>query len=219
MSRAVVVLAGVAVIGCAQVADVEPSGSGGSGGSAVDSSTVGGGGSWATGGAPSGGSAGASVGGSAGTGPTQPQFLHDGRTYDQELDYIAWDGQVSIVTLKHKDGTALPPSEGGTSCGAGCDEAVTRIEDGASIWGRFTSLATINIQLATTGEAGAGAAIFQACNTQVGKYDLYYSGGGLPGFNNLPSPAWNVPTSGECEWRVTASGGFVYFRAVTVASL
>jgi hypothetical protein len=45
---------------------------------------------------------------------------------------------------------------------------------------------------------------------------MFGSGSGLPGFNNMPLPAWSPPTSAECEWRVKATGGFVYFRAVTV---
>ena len=52
--------------------------------------------------------------------------LLEGRTYDQAHDtgYIDWSGTVQYIDLLHKDGTSLPPDEGGTYCGAGCREDV-----------------------------------------------------------------------------------------------
>jgi hypothetical protein len=72
---------------------------------------------------------------------------------------------------------------------------VTRLESGASLWGRFQGITGINVQLASTGESGAGQ-----------------------GFNDLPSPAHTVAAIDDCEWRVEAVGGHVYFRAVTVTT-
>lgn len=146
-----------------------------------------------------------------------PDYLKSGRTYDQERTYIQWNGSVAYVSLYHRDSTSLPPSEGGGSCGSGCTETVTRIQSGSSISGNFTFLKTINVQVATTGDSSAGTAIIRACGQVIASQNLYLPGGGTPGFNNIPNPAWNVPTSGDCTWSITASGGYVDFRAVTTS--
>ena len=146
-----------------------------------------------------------------------PDYLKNGRTYDQESTYIQWNGSVSYINLYHRDGTSLPPSEGGGSCGSGCTEQVTRIQNGSSVSGNFTFLNTFNVQVATTGDGGAGTAIIRACGQVIASQNLYLSGGGTPGFNNYPNPAWSVPTSGDCTWSITASGGYVDFRAVTTS--
>lgn len=189
--------------------------SGGSGGSKLDGGQWGTGGS-VSGGAPGGGGGGVTGGGgAAGAGPSKPYYLHEGRTYDQETDYVAWDGQVSFVKLTHKDQTSLPASEGGASCSTGCEEQVTRIEAGASIWGRFKNITALNVQLASTGEAGVGQGVLAVCGSDLPAFNLTGTSG-LPGFNNMPSPAHPVAATDDCEWRVKAVGGFVYFRAVTV---
>ncbi|MBK7586220.1 MAG: hypothetical protein IPI67_39300 [Myxococcales bacterium] len=168
----------------------------------------------------SGGSAGgggsSSGGGTSSDGGLVAEYLHPGRTYDEESAYVKWSGYVEFVPLAHKDGTSLPPSEGGGSCASGCTEQVTKISDGASVWGLFKGVTSINVQLASTSEAGVGTGVFEACNQSVGSYPLSAPGSGQPGFNNFPATAWSVPTQGECVWKVTAKGGFVYFRAVTV---
>jgi hypothetical protein len=176
--------------------------------------------SWPAGGSSGNGSSGngAGIAGGGAAASGKPYYLHGGRTYDQESDYIEWDGQVSFVTLKHKDQTSLPPDEGGASCSGGCDEQVTRIEAGASIWGRFMGFTGINMQLASTDEVGVGQGVFSVCNSDLPAFDVAAASTGLPGFNNLPSPAHAVSPSDDCEWRVKAIGGFVYFRAVTVTS-
>lgn len=212
----------VCSVGCAGTSDagVPDEGSGGTaaGGVAGVAGTT-----WGSGGAAQGGSSsgGASSGGGTtgvGGGTTKPYYLHSGRTYDHEKDYVEWDGQVSFVMLKHKDQTALPADEGGASCSGGCDEQVTRIEAGSSVWGRFKGITGINVQLASTSEAGVGQGVFSVCKTDLPAFDLGAASTGLPGFNNLPSPAHGVAASDDCEWRVKAVGGFVYFRAVTVTS-
>jgi hypothetical protein len=144
-----------------------------------------------------------------------PDYLKNGRTYDQETDYIQWNGSVSFVNLYHRDSTSLPPSEGGGSCTSGCTENVTRIKSGGSVSGNFTFLKTFSVQVATTGDSAAGTATIRACGQVIATQKLYLSGGGVPGFNNYPSPAWNVPTSGDCTWSITASGGYADFRAVS----
>ncbi len=155
-------------------------------------------------------------GGSGGYSEPPPDFLPIGRTYDQELQYIAWSGPVSAVTIQHKDQASLPPDEGGGSCSSGCTEQVTRIEAGGSVWGRFEGGSTLSVQLGQITDASAGTAIVTACGDTVGSSVLGIPGASTPGFSNFPQPAWIPPTTGECEWRVTAQDGYALFRAVTV---
>lgn len=144
-----------------------------------------------------------------------PDYLKNGRTYDQERNYIQWNGSVSYVSLYHRDNTSLPPSEGGGSCGNGCTETVTRIQNGSSISGNFTFLNTFSIQAAYSGASGVGRVVVRACGQIIVDENLHVAG--EPGFNNFPSPAWSVPTSGDCTWSVSASGGYVDVRAVTTS--
>jgi hypothetical protein len=146
-----------------------------------------------------------------------PEYLKNGRTYDQENTYFKWAGTVGYVQLFHRDGTSLPPSEGGGSCGSGCTENVTRIYNGGSVSGNFTYLQTFSVQLASSGDPGVGTAVIKACGQTIWTVNLYQAGGGTPGFSNIPSPAWNVPVGGDCTWSVSASGGYVDFRAVTTS--
>lgn len=208
-------LFGPSACGNTSAADDSPkSGSGGSGAGGSGGSSISGG-AWGNGGSSAGGGA---AGSGQGGGTTKPYYLHAGRTYDQESDYIEWEGQVSVVTLKHKDQTALPADEGGAACSGGCDEQVTRLEAGAALWGRFKGITGINIQLASTNEAGVGQGVLTVCNTPLPAFDLAATSTGLPGFNNMPTPAHGVAPSDDCEWRVQAQGGFIYFRAVTVTT-
>jgi hypothetical protein len=144
-----------------------------------------------------------------------PEYLRNGRTYDQESSYIQWNGSVSYVNLFHRDSTSLPPSEGGAFCGSGCTEQVTRIQSGSSISGNFTYLRTFNVQAAYSGDSNVGTVTVRACGQVIFTDDLYLANQSVPGFNNLPNPAWNVPTTGDCAWSISASGGYVDVRAVT----
>ena len=144
-----------------------------------------------------------------------PNYLKSGRTYDQESSYIQWNGSVSYVSLYHRDNTSLPPSEGGASCNGGCTEQVTRIQNGSSVSGNFTYLQTFNVQVSYSGDSAVGTAVVKACGQTIVTQNLYVSGDSTPGFNNFPSPAWSVPTAGDCTWSISASGGYVDFRAVT----
>lgn len=142
-----------------------------------------------------------------------PAYLHSGRTYDQERDYIAWEGPVEMVTIQHRDNTSLPPSEGGTSCTSTCTESITRINAGGRVRGRFTYAATFRAQVAMGGDPGLGRAVIEACGMTIAEQNL--AGSGTLGFNNYPAAGpWPVPTAGDCEWSVRAVGGWVPFRAV-----
>jgi hypothetical protein len=143
-----------------------------------------------------------------------PEYLKNGRTFDQERNYIQWNGSVSYVTLFHRDNTSMPPSEGGAHCGNGCTEQVTRIQSGSSISGNFTYLKTFSVQVAYSSDTSVGRAIVHACGQEIFNENMYLAGGD-PGFNNHPNPAWNVPTAGDCTWSISASGGYVDVRAVT----
>ncbi len=144
-----------------------------------------------------------------------PDYLRNGRTFDQETSYIQWNGSVAFISLYHRDNTSLPPSEGGANCGNGCTEQVTRIQSGSSISGNFTYLQTFNVQVAYSGDRNVGTAIIKACGQTIRTENLYIANQGTPGFVNVPSPAWNVPTAGDCAWSISASGGYVDVRAVT----
>ena len=144
-----------------------------------------------------------------------PQYLPAGRTYDQEEEYIQRNGNLTYIRLYHRDNVSLPPEEGGASCQNGCYEYVTRIYDGGSVSGNFTNLKTFSVQLATSGSRSTGTATVRACGQTVLTVNMYLPGAGVPGFNNYPSPAWQVPTGEDCTWSITASGGYVDFRAVT----
>ena len=143
-----------------------------------------------------------------------PDYLKNGRTFDQETTYIQWNGSIGFVTVTHADGTSLPPSEGGAACNP-CTETVTRIYSGSSISGNFTYLQTFNIQAESNGDPANGTMTVTACGQVISTKNLYVAGAGLPGYNNYPSPAWSVPTAGDCTWSISASGGYVDVRAVT----
>ena len=64
-------------------------------------------------------------------------LLPEGRIYDQSHDsgYIDWSGPVWYAYMTHRDGTYLPPEDGGAYCGSGCVEWVTHINNGGTISG------------------------------------------------------------------------------------
>ena len=146
-----------------------------------------------------------------------PTPLLCGRTYDQQLAYFTHTGDVSVVSLGHRDGTTLPADEGGGSCGSTCTEQVTRIANGASISGVFTGMSTFSIQGASSSEGGVGTAIIDVCGVRLPAFPLYAPGTGTPGFNNLPSPGHPVPVDATCTFTITATGGYIDVRAVTTA--
>src|SRR3990172_2741679 len=141
--------------------------------------------------------------------------LPEDRTYDQahNTDYIDWSGPVGYVNLTHRDGTYLPPEEGGAACGSGCTEQVTRISSGGTASGSFAgTVSNFEVMISFTHDSSAGTSTLRACSaTQV---DYTYTGppGGLPGFLSI---ALSVP-AGCSNWSLSASGGYVDFRAVDV---
>jgi hypothetical protein len=140
--------------------------------------------------------------------------LPDERTHDQahDLGFIDWSGPVQYVYLTHKDGTSLPPEEGGIYCGSGCTEWVTRIGNGGIASGSFDRDASyFEAMVAFTRDGGVGVATLWACGSVTTWY-LYNTGGSLPGFVSMPV---SVP-AGCRSWSLSASGGYVDFRAVEV---
>ena len=147
--------------------------------------------------------------------PLNAISLLEGRTYDQAHDtgYIDWNGTVQYIDLLHKDGSSLPPDEGGTYCGAGCRENVTRISSGSEVSGSFDRNTTyFEVMVAFSHDFNVGDAILYACSATM-TYTLYAGPGfSLPGFVSMPM---NVP-AGCRTWTLTASGGYVDFRSVDV---
>lgn len=141
--------------------------------------------------------------------------LPEGRTYDQAHDtgYIDWSGPVQYVYLTHKDGSWLPPDEGGGYCGSGCQEWVTRMSSGGKVSGAFASdVADFSVNVAFSHDSDVGSAVLRACSASS-TWNLYVGpGNGLPGFVSM---GLAVP-AGCRSWSVTASGGYVDFQAVDV---
>jgi hypothetical protein len=148
--------------------------------------------------------------------PNLAVALPEGRTYDQTHDtgYIDWGGSVGYVYLRHRDGTYLPPEEGGASCGSGCNEWVTRINAGGSVSGSFDrNVSLFELMVSFTHDASAGTATLRACSSSYSVNVYSGPGNGLPGFLSL---ALNVP-AGCGSWSLSATGGYIDFRAVDVA--
>jgi hypothetical protein len=148
--------------------------------------------------------------------PNLALALPEGRTYDQTHDagYIDWNGSVGYVYLRHRDGTYLPPDEGGVACGSGCNEWVTRINAGGSVSGSFDrNVSLFELMVSFTHDASAGTATLHACSSSYSVNVYNGPGNGLPGFLSL---ALNVPV-GCRSWSLAATGGYIDFRAVDVA--
>ena len=151
------------------------------------------------------------------TAQAAPRFataLAEGRTYDQahNTGYIDWNGNVVYANLHHSDGSSLPPSEGGGSCGgSGCTENVTRINSGSSVSGSFQREVTyfeamVAYQWSGT---GVGSVTVKACSS-TRTTSLRKSANSAAGFNSF---IISVP-AGCRTWSVSASGGHVHFRSV-----
>ncbi len=145
--------------------------------------------------------------------PLAAVSLPEGRNYDQAHDsgYIDWSGPASYVYITHRDGTYLPPQEGGAYCGSRCDEWVTRLGSGGVASGSFDrDVSYFEVMVAFSPNAGVGTATLRACSAVDSWY--LYGGGSWPGFVSM---TLSVP-AGCRNWSLSASGGYVDFRSVDV---
>ena len=146
--------------------------------------------------------------------PLSAITLVEGRTYDQAHDtgHIDWSGSAQYVYLTHRDGTSLPPEEGGAACGSGCSEWVTRLGSGGSASGSFDrDVSYFEVMVEFTRDTNVGSATLRACSA-VSTWNLYNSGGSLPGYVSM---VLTVP-AGCRSWSISASGGYVDFRSIDV---
>jgi len=145
--------------------------------------------------------------------PLAAYALPEGRTYDQAHDsgYIDWSGPAQYVYITHRDGSSLPPEEGGAYCGSGCSEWVTRLGNGGTASGSFDrNVSYFEVMVEFTREGGVGTATLQACSASMSWY--LYNNTSLPGYVSM---ILAVP-SGCRSWSLSASGGFVDFRSIDV---
>ena len=145
--------------------------------------------------------------------PLVAYSLSEGRTYDQAHDsgYIDWSGPAQYVYVTHRDGSSLPPEEGGAYCGSGCSEWVTRLGNGGTASGSFDrNVSYFEVMVEFTREGGVGTATLQACSASISWY--LYNNTNLPGYVSM---ILGVP-SGCRSWSLSASGGFVDFRSIDV---
>lgn len=145
--------------------------------------------------------------------PLAAYALPEGRTYDQahNAGYIDWSGPVQYVYITHRDGSSLPPEEGGAYCGSGCSEWVTRLGNGGTASGSFDrNVSYFEVMVEFTREGGVGTATLQACSASMSWY--LYNNTSLPGYVSM---ILAVP-SGCRSWSLSASGGFVDFRSIDV---
>jgi len=145
--------------------------------------------------------------------PLAAYALLEGRTYDQAHNsgYIDWSGPAQYVYITHRDGSSLPPEEGGASCSSGCSEWVTRLGNGGTASGSFDrNVSYFEVMVEFTREGGVGIATLQACSASMSWY--LYNNTSLPGYVSM---ILAVP-SGCRSWSLSASGGFVDFRSIDV---
>ena len=124
--------------------------------------------------------------GSTNAAPLAAIALQEGRTYDQAHDtgYIDWSGPAQYVYVTHRDGSSLPPEEGGTFCTPSCSEWVTRLGNGGVASGAFDrNVSYFEILGEFTPDSNVGNATLRACSA-VDTWTLQ-SGSGLPGFVSM----------------------------------
>ena len=145
--------------------------------------------------------------------PHTATSLVEGRTYDQAHDWgkIDWSGSVLYENFYHRDGTALPASEGGTLCGSGCWENVTRINNGGTVSGSFERDVTyFEAMVAYEYQGtGVGSVMVTACSSSQ-TANLQKPNNSAAGFNSF---ILTVP-AGCRTWSARAIGGHVHFRSV-----
>lgn len=146
--------------------------------------------------------------------PLAAYALPEGRNYDQAHNsgYIDWSGSAQYVYLTHRDGTSLPPEEGGASCGVSCSEWVTRLGNGGTASGSFDrNVSYFEAMVGFTRDGSVGTATLRACSASM-SWNLYNGSTTLPGFVSM---ILAVP-AGCRSWSLSASGGYVDFRSIDV---
>jgi cell division septation protein DedD len=140
--------------------------------------------------------------------------MNEGRTYDQAHDtgYIDWSGSAQYVVVTHRDGSSLPPQEGGASCNSSCTEWVTRLGNGGTASGVFDrNVSYFEVMVEFTRDTNVGSATLRACSA-VDTWNLYNGSGSLPGYVSM---VLSVP-AGCRSWSISASGGYIDYRSVDV---
>jgi len=135
--------------------------------------------------------------------PLAVYALLEGCTYDQAYnsEYINWNGLTQYVFITHRDGSSLPPEEGGVFCGSNYSEWVTRLGNRGVASGSFDrDVSYFEIMVGFTPDSSVGNVVLRACSS----VDTWYlqTGSGLPG---LVSMAIAVP-SGCRFWSLIAPG-------------
>ncbi len=139
--------------------------------------------------------------------------LPGGRSWDQvhDLGMLDWNGPVQYEYVTHRDNTSTSPEEGSVFCGGGCDEWVTRLDDGGSVSGAFSGNVTnFKVLVAASHDGAVGTALLQACSASASMNMYIGPGRGLPGFIGFDL---DVP-AGCPGWTLRASGGYVLFHSV-----
>jgi hypothetical protein len=146
--------------------------------------------------------------------PLSAIAMNEGRTYDQAHDtgYIDWSGSAQYVVVTHRDGSSLPPQEGGASCSSSCTESVTRLGNGGTASGSFDrNVSYFEAMVAFSPNPSVGTMTLRACSA-VATSNMYNGAGSLPGFVSM---ILSVPT-GCRSWSISASGGYIDYRSVDV---
>ena len=130
--------------------------------------------------------------------PLAAVALQEGRTYDQahDLGYIDWSGSAQYVYVTHRDGSQLPPEEGGALCSPSCSEWVTRLGNGGKASGSFDrDVSYFEVMVEFTPDSNVGNASLRACSS-VSTWTLQ-TGSGLPGFvsMDIAVPAISILTN------------------------
>ncbi|MFT3892768.1 MAG: hypothetical protein QM730_14145 [Anaerolineales bacterium] len=146
--------------------------------------------------------------------PLAATALQEGRTYDQahDLGYIDWSGPVQYLYITHRDGSSLPPEEGGAYCTPNCSEWVTRLSNGSSASGSFDrNVSYFEVMVGFSPNSNVGNATLRACSS-VNTWTLYSNSGAYAGFVSM-----DIPVPAGCRsWSLTASSGYVDFRSIDV---
>jgi hypothetical protein len=150
---------------------------------------------------------------SAQAAPLLATALPEGRTYDQahNTGFIDWNTEVIYENIYHRDGSSLPPEEGGASCNSGCTENVTRLHGGGIVSGSFLRDVTYfetMVAYEWVG-TGVGSATLTACSVST-TTNMTKSNNSAAGFVSL---ILSVP-AGCRDWSLSASGGHIHFRSI-----